>query len=65
MWSGQLLDYVRLESAEEGPMDGPAHGPFYLGSMVDDALDLLAAQAPAPTPLLQPRPLLPSSPRGV
>ena len=41
----QLLDYVRLESADEGPVDGPTHAPFYLGGMVDDALDLLAAQA--------------------
>eukprot|EP00291_Cryptomonas_curvata_P020402 CAMPEP_0172176998 /NCGR_PEP_ID=MMETSP1050-20130122/15166_1 /TAXON_ID=233186 /ORGANISM="Cryptomonas curvata, Strain CCAP979/52" /LENGTH=353 /DNA_ID=CAMNT_0012849417 /DNA_START=486 /DNA_END=1544 /DNA_ORIENTATION=+ len=31
----QLLDYVRLESADEGPVDGPTHAPFYLGGMVD------------------------------
>ena len=42
----QLLDYVRLESADDGlPAEGPARAPFYLGSLVDDAVDLLAAQA--------------------
>ncbi len=42
----QLLDYVRLESADDGlPAEGPARAPFYLGTLVDDAVDLLAAQA--------------------